>query len=281
MSLVCPGCKGTEAEMTSQGMKPPPVVVKMTPLTLDTLKLAHESTKEAQSQLHSMLIDPAFLRRLNTDHEYLALDPKNLQLYFILEALALNSAPAARELIGDLARTPLYRYPGGYQEALLEASVKVTNPAPGLLALWQEQLAPDASALYRTVRVLVANGAKEAIDLFEQRLLENKYREDYVVLWFRNPVLRHRQDRLLLEAYERLLQNPNWPLRLKRFLVEALFDYQPQSWYHLEIDADPPKPPSRDTLSEDSRQILQRIAKISQRQKIIDKKLLKRMFPGM
>jgi hypothetical protein len=58
---------------------------------------------------------------------------------------------------------------------------------------------------------------------------------------------------------------------LKKFLVEALFDYQPVKWY--QIDTQPPNPPSRDTLSEEPRSILKRISKLSRDQKLSDKDL--------
>lgn len=268
--LSCLPHEGSEAAMTIQGPVPPPVIVVKSALTLEAIKLAEGDTETALERLRSMLIDKKVLLQINTEREYLALYPDNLQLYFILEALARNPASRARILFGDLAANPLYAYPGSYQAVLLEASVHVNKPAPGLVTLWQAQLQPDASELHRTVDVVIKNGSMEAINLFEHMLLENRYREDFVVAWFRGPILRHRQDLMLLEACERLIQSSGWPARLKRFLVEALYDYHPGSWY--QIDVEPPRPPSRDKLNEQSRNLLRMIAKIARDQKLIGSK---------
>ena len=246
------------------------MIIEKKLVTQKVIKLASENTEEAQCWLRSKVTDPEFLQRLNSEREYLALRPENLQLYFILEALAMNPAPVAQGLFDELTSAPLYSYPGPYLAALLEASVHVAKPASGLIALWLEQLKPDASELNRTVDVVVANGSAEAIHLFESVLLENKYREDYVIAWFRYTVLRHRQDLMLLKACERLLQSSSWPARLKSFLVEVLFEYQPERWY--QIDVTPPKPPARSSLSENSRDILRKIAQLGRDKKIISRK---------
>ncbi len=251
----------------AQGQAPPPVIVAKSPLTLQVVELAGQGAQGAQDQLRSRLTDRAFLAQLNTPQEYLALEPTNLQLYFILETLARNEAPGARALLGELAASPIYMSPGAYLAALLEASVHARNPAPGLVALWDAQLAPDGSELQRAVDVVVANGSPQAIDTLERRLLRNEYREDYVVAWLRSPVLRHRQDLPLLQASARLLEAPGWPSRLKQFLVEALFDYDREHWYQSEVQ--PPEPPSRAALTADSRAALERIAQIGRDQSLL------------
>ena len=251
----------------AQGESPPAIVIEKRPVTLQSVELAGRNTQDAESRLRSNLTERAYLAQLNSPQEYLALEPTNLQIYFILEALARNEAAGARALLGDLAASPIYSVPGPYLAALLEASAQARNPAPGLVVLWDAQLAPNGSELNRAIDVVIANGSVPAIDVLERRLLRNEYPEGFVVAWIRDPVLRHRQDLPLLQASERLLQSPGWPQRLKRFLVEAIFDYDREHWYQIETQ--PPEPPARAALTADSRAVLERIADLGREQGIL------------
>jgi hypothetical protein len=244
------------------GALPPSVPLELSEITVEAIALARQDCPAAHEQLRGRLLDTAWLHRLNAELEYVALGPPDLQLYFILEALAANPSGPARETLGTLAADARYATPGPFLPLLLEASKGSAEPPEPLIALWASQLATDASELARTIDTLVANGSAPAIRLFEQSLLERDYREDYVVSWLRDPVLRHRQDLILLQACHRLLESPRWRELYKTTLVEVLFDYQPKAWYHPETP--PPQPPSRSELTEEARQTLLRIADAAQ-----------------
>jgi len=270
LALTLPSCapnEGSEAGMASQGEVPPPTVVEKSPLTLEWVDLAKSNSESDLETLGRRLDDDALLEQLDNPNDYVALEAESLQVYFVLAALAANPHPSARKVVGELAASPRYGYPGALQAALLEASVAAADPAPGLVELWRRELAPDASELMRTVDVLVANGSAEALTLLEQALIANEYREDYVAAWFRDPVLRHRQDPHLLQMCQRLIANPDWPRRLKQHLVAALFDYLPDAWY--QIDVPPPTPPQRDAMTDEARATLQAIAGMAREQRLI------------
>ncbi|MEO0974899.1 MAG: hypothetical protein AAFX85_17565, partial [Pseudomonadota bacterium] len=123
------------------------------------------------------------------------------------------------------------------------------------------------SELGRTIDVIVRNGSPSAIAVLEEVLPDERQREDYIVAWLRDPLLRHRHDVALLEACQRLLTGNELSKARKRAMVEALFNYEPERWYHPE--SPPPLPPARDTLSDGARQLLLDIAQQARAAKLL------------
>lgn len=255
----CGSGNGGNAQPTTEtGPVSPPVVVQPSAATLELIELASQDSAAAQESLLKVLLNRAELAKLNTEQEYLALEPRNLQVFFVLRALAANKTAAARSSLDAVAGDAMYRYAGSFQAVLLEASQYSVDPPSNLLRLWEEQLQPDAGSLHQAVDAVVANGSEKAIKLFEKSLLEQPYREDFVIAWLRDPVLRHRQDAHLLRACERLIKNAKWRKDYRRELVAVLFDYDPKRWYQPETVA--PRPPDRKKLSDEARKLLLQIA---------------------
>jgi len=254
---VLPFSKSMSATQEA-GERPLPIKVEPKAITLEAVDLVKSTDAASQQKARALLTDEKFLQRLNTEREYLVFPAESLQLWFILDALSTNAAPDAIETLNTIAGNPLYRDSGPRQTVLLKISEKVQKPPANIERLWKEQIRPNADELNLAVETLVANGSLEAIRIFEQELLRNEHEPDYLVAWFQDPILRHRQDPVLLEACERLLRAGKWSEDLKRALVEALFDYHPDAWYLKENE--PPKPPSRSKLSEPARQKLLAIA---------------------
>ena len=251
-------------QAAGQGVAPPPVTVEINPATAKAVALAASDSDEALARLGQHLVDVAYLAALNTEQEYLALNADRLQLYFILQALAQNRNSSANVVFGEVSAGRPFQYPGPNLAALLEASRLVHEPPEGLLSVWRSQLTPESSELHRTVDVLVDNGSAPALGLLADVLLDPEFREDFLVVWFRDSILRHRQDEHLLEMCRSLLENPGWPKRKKALLLSVLFDYNPEGWYA--IDVDPPEPPDPAGISEKSRALLEVIAGIAREQ---------------
>lgn len=255
----CGSSEGAKAHPPGEsGPVSPPIAVRQSARADELVRLAREEESSAQDELRSVLLDRSHLAKLNSEQEYLALEARQLQVFFVLRALAENDSEPARQTLDAIAGDALYRYAGAFQSVLLEASKSSTRPPAGLLRLWEEQLRPEADSLNEAVDAVVSNGSEPAVALFERCLLEQPYREDYVISWLRGPVLRHRQDEALLRASQRLIRNAKWPKAYRRELVAVLFDYDPAHWYHSE--SVPPTPPDRSQLTASSRDLLLAIA---------------------
>lgn len=252
------------------GMSSMHIKVSTTPLAEQAIAVARGTDVDKHRQLRDQLQDQAYLMQLNTADDYLRVPPHQLQLHFILEALAGNAADQAVQTLDALAASPQYQESGVFREMLLQASGLMKSAPDNIKSLWQAQLGPEAEELDLTIAMLVENGSPEAIGLLEQTLLKNKYEHDYVIAWMQDAFLRHRQDLYLLEACERLLASAQWPLDLKNALVEVLFDYRPSYWYPMQ-EAPPPKPPARESLDKLARIRLLSIAELAMNKGYMDK----------
>ena len=253
------------ATQGAAGLVPPKVEIQPKPLTREVIDLVRSSEASKHEKARTLLADKNYLLRLNTEQEYLALPAESLQLHLILDALCDNSSKEATETINLLAGNSLYSDAAAglpqTQTLLLLSSRKVASAPANLQRFWKDQLKPEADDLHLAVETLVANGSAEAIKVLEESLRQNEYEPDFVVAWFRDPFLKHRQDPRLLEMCDRLLRSENWSSDLKPPLIEALFEYRPKAWYTQENE--PPKPPGRAALSPAARQKLGEIAELA------------------
>jgi hypothetical protein len=226
--------------------------------------LAESGAAQDRARLGSMLLDEAWLDQLDPPQVAMGLDPGALQLTRVLRSVA-DKAP---ELLEPIARSTLYRGSGYRLAALIEASSAAANPGPGLVGLWRDQIDPESDELDTTIRTLTSNGSPAAVSLLEGAFASEAFDTGLVISWFRDPVLRHRQDVALLDAVERLLRGRHLDAQRSFSLVEALFEYRPADWYVP--TAAPPQPPARADLTEGARSRLRSIADLAQQAGIID-----------
>src|SRR5262245_37490249 len=104
------------------GESPRPLKVEPKPTTLEVVELVKRSDAESHQKARAFLTDENFLQRLNTEREYSVFPPESLQVWFILDALSRNTAPAAVETLNIIAGNPAYRDSGPRQTALLRGS---------------------------------------------------------------------------------------------------------------------------------------------------------------
>lgn len=60
------------------------------------------------------------------------------------------------------------------------------------------------------------------------------------IAWMRMDILQHRNDLLLLQACQRLLEG-KLTESLRSELVDVIFDYKPEQWYRPAVYANPPE----------------------------------------
>ena len=233
-------------------------------LAAEAMILAESGAAQDRARLGSILLDEAWLDRLDPPQVAMGIDPGALQLTRVLSSVA-DKAP---ELLEPIARSTLYRGSGYRLAALIVASSAAANPGPGLVGLWRDQLDPESDELDTTIRTLASNGSPAAVSLLEGAFASEAFDTGLVISWFRDPVLRHRQDVALLDAVERLLRGRHLDAQRSFSLVEALFEYRPADWYVP--TAAPPQPPARADLTEGARGRLRSIADLAQQAGIID-----------
>lgn len=256
----------------SSGMASPSIKINVEPitLTLEAIELAKSGKEESHRKLRAQLVDEEYILSLNTEDQYFRMPPEYLQLHFIMEALLKNTSAWGVGTIDLLASSPLYQDSGSRKSLLISTSGKMSSAPLGIQVFWKNNIHPDSADLDASISALVSNGSTEAIAIFENTLRENEYEEDYVVAWLQESVLTHRQDFALLEASERLFGAESWASDLKVVLIEVLFEYRPEFWYGI-MENEPPRPPQRDDMSDDVREILLRIANLAEEKGYMDK----------
>ncbi len=217
-------------------------------------KLAASAEQADHDLLRKWLPADSFLHRLNSPDEYNG-PRQRLRLRRPLEALRDNPSPLARETIMGLVKNPRFASVGSRAELLLEATVSVRPAPPELVAFWDKFSQPDDGFTPITLKVLIENGSRPALDLFEKKLADSGHDDGEKVSWMRADVLTHRNAPPLLESCERLLKGP-LPKHLKSELVDVLFDYRPGEWFRPGVSYTPPP-----TLSPAARTVLERIGR--------------------
>jgi len=246
------------------GMPDPGRGGAISPLAAQAIALARSKAEADHAQLARMLVDKAWLDRLDPPETAAGIDPRFLQLTRVLKASAETAPQALETPAGDA----LYRKPGWRQAALIEASGAATDPGPKLIDLWRSQLKRKAVELETTVRALVNSGSRAAVGLLEDAFASDAFGDELVFAWFRDPVLQHRQDPELLAGLERLLQGGRLRAKRRAALIEVLFEYRPTDWY-LSPDS-LPTPPKRADLTDAARARLRAIADRAVREGLID-----------
>jgi hypothetical protein len=221
------------------------------------LKTAVEFALSPHPADHNVLLrhleTESFLNRLDSADDYLA-PPKQLRLARIMMSLMKNNAPSSKEVLVSLTQETRFTNFEPRQELLIRALVSV-RPAPMDAArFWNEHSQPESPYLHLTIFALCDNGSPNALTLLERKMADTSLDAEDKVSWMRDPILRHRNELPMLETCARLLAG-SLPAELRPQLVEALCDYRIE-WY---LSCEPPTPPSRALMSDDSRALLRAI----------------------
>ncbi len=225
------------------------------------LRAAHALASSAQAadqqNLLQVLVSSEFLDRLDAPQDY-AGHSEWMRLGKVVEALARNPAPAARETLLRLARDETFLSEPARVDLLIEASSNVRPATAELVEFWDRYAQPDDGFIALTIHVLINNGDTAALALFERKLRDPAHEEAFKIDWLRGDVLSHRNEPELLRSCSRLLTEGGLSQRLRTTLIEALFDYRPEAWYAPHGASNPP--PWED-YSPEARAELQAIAR--------------------
>lgn len=218
------------------------------PLMKAAFGLASSADSADHDALYARLIEPGFLDRLDSEDDYRDATARRLRVDRVVEMLARNPAASAQAAIDGIASDETFTSNPERVDALLRASVHVRPPSDALVAFWDRFSQPDDGHTPITVTSLIENGTPAAIALFERKLQDTSHEAEDKIAWMRSRVLPHRHDVPLLEGCQRLLRAGLSP-ELRTALVEALFDYRPESWYKPASVANPPVEPPSDEAS--------------------------------
>jgi len=215
----------------------------MNPETKATLRAALGEARGDDAGAHADLLarlqTHPELDRLDSEGDYQEAARFRLRVAQVVEALARNPAPSARQAFLTLTASPLFLEHDERTIALIRASEHLRPAPPELVAFWDRHCQPDDGFTPTTIVALVANGSPGAIALLEKKLQDPTHEDDEKISWMRTDMLSHRNDLLLLQACERLLSG-GLAEHLRPPLVDALFDYRPGEWFKPAKGYSPP-----------------------------------------
>jgi hypothetical protein len=239
--------------------------IEAPPPTAYALELRRKAASRSSGDLEQVeqgLTSEQGLSKLNTEQEYAQLPAAQLAVHAVLDRLARNEAPRAREIIGRLCNSPVFLAQATRVESLLQVLPSVRPIPPEALTLLRQASELDSDNQELAIRTLIEIGSKPALDLFATRAADPGVDPVLVQGWMRDPLLRRRRDPAVLAMCLDLLKRPDFASELKNSLVEVLFDYRPRDWY-LSPEADAgavPKPPPANQVSAEASTLLEEIA---------------------
>lgn len=199
---------------------------------------AAASTDGAEHQaLRAKLITQPLLDLLDTRDEY-EQPPTTLRIAGVLKELMTNRTPVADETLNALASNELFTSILPRQHLMIMAMVPVRPASKEAVDLWRRHSQPKAPYKHVSMDAMADNGTEPAIALFEEVMTSPAHNHDHKIMWMQDPILRHRNNPIMLAMCERLLLQ-TLPVEIRPHLVSALFEYREQ-WY---LVCDPPLPP--------------------------------------
>ncbi|MHC4610652.1 MAG: hypothetical protein ACYS7M_09940, partial [Planctomycetota bacterium] len=202
------------------------------------VQLARSEQRSDQEALLKSMRSQDFLLKLNSQEEYWG-NPKGLRVARILEALRKNKASCARDTILELTKNPVFIKEGGRVDLLLKATAVVRPAPPELVTFWDKHCQPDDGFTPLTIRALVENGSKPALELLEKKMADAQHEDATKIDWMRTKIMPRRNQAALLQSCERLLSD-GLAEHLRPELVDALFDYKPEKWFKPAVSYNPP-----------------------------------------
>lgn len=222
-------------------------------LMKSTVKLANSESAQDHSTLVAYLAREEFLNRLDSEDDYLG-QPTQLRLARVLKFLMENRSTSAKQALVSLSQKAEFVSFEPRQELMVRALVAV-RPAPmEAVRFWDEHSQADAALLHVTIAALCDNGTPNALALLMRKMSDLEFEDENKIAWMRDPILRHRNDPPMLRTCDTMLEG-GLPRHLQPYLVESLFDYQPE-WY---LSCNPPNAPPRLEMTDEARSVLRKI----------------------
>ncbi len=204
----------------------------------DAALKAAASTDGAEHQaLRSRLTTQPVLDLLDTRTEY-ENPPKTLHIAGVIKQLMDNRTPVADETLNALASNDLFTSILPRQHLMIMAMVPVRPASKEAVDLWRRHSQPKAPYKHVSMDAMADNGTEPAIALFEEVMASPAHNHDHKIMWMQDPILRHRNNPIMLAMCERLLLQ-TLAVEIRPHMVSALFEHREQ-WY---LVCDPPEPP--------------------------------------
>jgi len=203
------------------------------------LEIANGNNPDGLRLLAQKLGNNEFLSILDSEKDYLS-SPHTLNITGVLETLAENPAPQAKELLTQLTQNPVFLANLSRLEMLILACANLRPVPEPVLKFWTQQTGPESSSTPLVVEALFTNGTEPAMKLFESLMNNPSYSDSDKTFWLRNYAVSHRDDLYFLEAADRAIQG-NAEKQTKFEWIRIIFDYK-AGWYPPRDIPVPPNP---------------------------------------
>jgi hypothetical protein len=200
-----------------------------------------------------------FLMRLNTETEYIALQPRALDVARIIKTLMDQAHPPAINTLINLTNAGMFQsfYPLVVLNILALAADRPASPHT--IAYWDLHSQPASCAIEHVVKAIFANRSEPALRLFERKMNDPAHEDMRKSSWLRGHLLPWRNDPQVLQFSESMLAKNTLRANWHSPLLEALFDYN-EGWY---ISESFPRPPNRLTAGPQAKELVGRIGKFA------------------
>lgn len=217
--------------------------------------LAASSSEKDLVILGRYLRDAHFLRRLDGPENYQGTFAR-LRLAKVLTTLERNHQPAVEQLLLHLIDDAVFQGHVLRMQLLIHALSAIRPSPPQAVTYWDHLSQAESPIAYDVIDALCRNQSKPALLLLEQKFLDHRHNRHEKISWMRELIVPRRTDKPLLTLCEQMIRH-SLPDDMRPFLVEVLFDYQPDQWY---IDEYPPVPPPLHQADRQAKNILRKIA---------------------
>ena len=130
------------------------------------LQIANEHNPDGLQLLAQKLGNNEFLSILDSQQDYQS-PPHTLNITGVLETLAENSAPQAKEVLVQLTQNPVFLSNLSRIEMLILACANIRPVPEPVLKFWTQQTGPESSSNPLVVEAIFTNGTESAMKLFE------------------------------------------------------------------------------------------------------------------
>jgi hypothetical protein len=200
-----------------------------------------------------------YLLRLNSEAEYMALQPRALDVARVIKTLMDRAHQPAINTLLNLTTAGMFQsfYPLVVLNIL---ALPADRPAsPRTLAYWDLHSQPSSSAIEHVLQTIFANRSEPALRLFERKMNDPAHDDMRKSSWLRWHLLLQRNDPQVLQFSESMLANRTLSTNWHSPLLEALFDYS-EAWY---VSENFPRPPDRLTAAPQARELMGRIGRFA------------------
>lgn len=205
----------------------------------DTLLVLANGSEQQLVELQQHLFDVGTLYRLDTEEEYIAEMPEDLNVAGLLQALMDRADESAQRLLVSLIGSPVWRSEDSRIELLIQALGTVQPASPDIITFWDQFSQPDDGFANLTIDTAINNGSPAAIEFVGRKLIDTRHSLEARSAWLYSSAVPHRNDDRLLAVLETSLRSQA-EMELKFVIVDVIFDHRPEEWYSTHSQVFPP-----------------------------------------